>query len=105
MDQVSTCPQADDVIRILREHEAELRAAGIRRASLFGSVARGDAGPDSDVDLAVELDREKRIGLIELARLEERLCGMIGRKVDLLPEPAEKARLRANIERDRRVAF
>ena len=41
-----TCPLADDVIVTLRAHEAELRAAGINRLSLFGSVARGDAGSD-----------------------------------------------------------
>jgi predicted nucleotidyltransferase len=99
------CPSADDVITILRAHEAELRAAGIMRASLFGSVARGDAGPDSDVDLAVELDREARIDLVRLIALEERIGDLLGRKVDLLPEPVEKPRLRANIERDRKLAF
>ena len=99
------CPNADDVIAILRAHELELRAAGIRRASLFGSVARGDAGPESDVDLAMELDREARIDLVRLIDLEERIGDLLGRKVDLLPEPVEKPRLRANIERDRKLAF
>jgi predicted nucleotidyltransferase len=96
---------ADDVIAILRAHEQELRAAGIRRLSLFGSVARGEAGPDSDVDLAVELDPGARIGLIGLAALERRIGEMVGCKVDLLPEPVEKQRLRANIDRDRQLAF
>jgi predicted nucleotidyltransferase len=105
MDQVGTRPVADEVIAIPRAHEAELRAAGIKSLSLFGSVARGDAGPDSDVDLAVELDREARIGLFRLIELEEKIGELVGRKVDLLPEPVEKARLRANIERDRKVAF
>lgn len=103
--QTRSCPRADDVIAILRAHEAELRASGVRRLSLFGSVARGDAGPDSDVDLAVELDRGARIGLIRLIALEERIGELVGRKVDLLPEPVEKPRLRANIERDRKIAF
>ncbi len=98
-------PQADDVIAILRAHEAELRAAGIRHVSLFGSVARGDAGPDSDVDLVVELDREARIDLIRLVGLEREIGELLGRTVDLLPEPIEKARLRANIERDRKHTF
>jgi predicted nucleotidyltransferase len=105
MDKVAARPMADDVIAILRAHEAELRAAGIKRLSLFGSVARGGAGPDSDVDLAVELDREARIGLFELIRLEEWIADLVGPKVELLPEPIEKARLRANIERDRKIAF
>jgi uncharacterized protein len=103
--QTRSCPKADDVIAILRAHEAELRAAGIRHVSLFGSVARGDAGPDSDVDLAVELDREARIDLIRLVALESHIGELLGCKADLLPEPVEKARLRANIERDRKLAF
>jgi predicted nucleotidyltransferase len=37
--------------------------------------------------------------------LERRLAELVGRKVDLLPEPVEKPRLRANINRDRRRAF
>ncbi len=97
--------RAEQVIATLRAHEAELRAAGIRRLSLFGSIARGDAEPDSDVDLAAELEPAAHIGLIELVALERRLAGLLGRPVDLLPEPVEKARLRANIERDRRLAF
>lgn len=96
---------AEQVLATLRAHEAELRAAGIRRLSLFGSVARGDDQADSDVDLAAELDPAARIGLFALAGLERRLGALLGRKVDLLPEPVEKPRLRANIERDRRRAF
>lgn len=93
------------VIATLRAHEAELRAAGIRRLSLFGSVARGDDEPESDVDLAAELDPEAGIGLFQLVRLERRLGAILGRPVDLLPEPVEKPRLRANLERDRVRAF
>jgi predicted nucleotidyltransferase len=45
------------------------------------------------------------IGLFAFVALEPRFAELIGRKVDLLPEPVEKPRLRANIERDRRRAF
>jgi len=96
---------ADQVLATLRAHEAELRAAGIRRLSLFGSVARGDDAPDSDVDLAAELDPAAGIDLVSLGGLERRLSELLGRPVDLLPEPVEKPRLRANIERDRLRAF
>jgi predicted nucleotidyltransferase len=96
---------AQHVIATLRAHEAELREAGIRRLSLFGSVARGDAEADSDVDLAAELDPEAGIGLFGLGALERRLAELVGRKVDLLPEPVEKLRLRAKIDRDRLRAF
>jgi predicted nucleotidyltransferase len=105
MSTTTTPDLAEHVIAALRAHEAELRQAGIRRLSLFGSVARGDAEADSDVDLAAELDPEAGIGLFALGALERRLAELVGRKVDLLPEPVEKPRLRANIDRDRRRAF
>jgi uncharacterized protein len=101
----TTTAVAEQVIATLRAHESELRRAGIRRLSLFGSVARGDAESDSDVDLAAELDPEAHIGLFALGALERRLAELLGRKVDLLPEPVEKPRLRANIDRDRQRAF
>jgi predicted nucleotidyltransferase len=103
--QTRSSPRADEVIATLRAHEAELRAAGIRRLSLFGSVARGEAGPDSDIDLAVELDRDAKIGLFELAGLVQRISELLKWKAELLPGPVEKIRLRANIERDRKRAF
>ncbi len=105
MSGTSTTDLAERVIATLRAHEAELRLAGIRRFSLFGSVARGDADDDSDVDLIAELDPAARIGLFELGALERRLTGLIGRPVDLLPEPVEKPRLKFNVERDRLSIF
>jgi len=105
MGTTTTTDLADRVIATLRAHEAELRRAGIRHLSLFGSVARGDAEATSDVDLAAELDPDARIGLFALGALERRLANLLGRKVDLLPEPVEKPRLQGKIDRDRRRAF
>jgi len=96
---------ADHVIATLRAHQAELRASGVRHLSLFGSVARGDAEGGSDVDLAVELDPEARIGLFALTALERHLATLLDRPVDLLPEPVENQRLRFAIDRDRLRAF
>jgi uncharacterized protein len=96
---------AENVVATLRAHEPELRAAGISHLSLFGSVARRDAGPDSDVDLAIELNPDARVDLFRLTALERRTAELLSRRVDLLPEPVEKARLQANINRDRRHAF
>lgn len=105
MSSTPTTNLAEHVIATLRAHEAELRRAGIRHVSLFGSVARGDAETSSDIDLAAELDPQARIGLFALGALERHLTELLGRKVDLLPEPVEKPRLRANIDRDCRRAF
>jgi predicted nucleotidyltransferase len=96
---------AEAVITALRAHADELRLAGIRRLSLFGSLARDEAAANSDVDLAAELDPQARIGLIRLADIELRLGEILGRKVDLLTEPAQRPSLQANINRDRRRVF
>ena len=105
MSTTSTTDQAERVLVTLKAHEAELRSAGIRRLSLFGSVARGDAGPGSDVDLAAEFEPSARMDLFQLTALERRIGEILGCRVDLLPEPVEKSRLRSNIDRDRRRAF
>ncbi len=105
MGTTTTIDLAKHVIATLRAHEAELRHAGIRRLSLFGSVARGDAEAESDVDLAVEFDPAAEMDLIRMVALERQIGETLGRPVELLPEPIENPRLRANIERDRRIAF
>lgn len=105
MSTTTTNDLAEQVIAILRAHEAELRQAGIRRLSLFGSVARGDAEAESDVDLAVEFDPVAGMDLIRMVALERRIGVTLGRAVEILPEPVENPRLRANVERDRRIAF
>jgi predicted nucleotidyltransferase len=64
----------------------------VQKKSLFGSVARGDVKPSSDVDLAAELDPRACIGLFALGALEQRLAALIGCHVDLLPEPVQKPR-------------
>lgn len=43
-------------LEILTAHQSELAAFGLRRLALFGSVARDEAGPDSDVDVLVEFE-------------------------------------------------
>ena len=96
---------AEHVIATLRAHEPELRQAGIRRLALFGSVARGDAEADSDVDLVAEFDPAAGMDLIRLVGLERRIGKTLGRVVEILPEPVENPRLRANVERDRLIAF
>ena len=96
---------ADQVIATLREHEAELRQEGVLRLSLFGSLARGDAEANSDVDLAAEFDPAAKMDLIRLVALERRLTETLGRPVEILPEPIESRRLRANVKRDRLIAF
>jgi len=95
----------DAVLKRLRAHEAELKAMGVARLSLFGSVARGDAGPGSDVDLAAEFDRSRPFGIFQFAAVEGRLRDLMGYPVDLVGEPARKPRMQQAIDRDRVRAF
>jgi uncharacterized protein len=95
----------DAVLERLRAHEAELKAMGVARLSLFGSVARGEAGPESDVDVAAEFDRARPFGLIQFVALEERLSELLDTRVDLVGEPIRKERFRACVERDRVHVF
>lgn len=93
------------VFATLRAQEGDLRSAGIRHLSLFGSVARGEDAAGSDVDLAAELDPDAGIDLFRLTAMERHLSELLGRQVDLIPEPVEKQRLQAKIERDRLRVF
>jgi uncharacterized protein len=68
----------------LREREPVLRAQGIVHAAVFGSVARGDDGAASDVDVLVELTRESRVGTSEMLQIERDLGAALGRKVELV---------------------
>lgn len=64
----------------------------IRKLAFFGSVLRDDFGPDSDVDILVEFESDKTIGLFGLYDLEQELSQMLGgRTVDLnTPESLSK---------------
>jgi uncharacterized protein len=75
----------DSVITKLRERAPELKAAGIVHLRLHGSLARGAATADSDVDLIAELDSTKHLSLIDMVGLENRLSDLLGAPVDLSP--------------------
>ena len=93
------------VLTKLRAHEAELREAGIAQLSLFGSTARGDAGPDSDVDLLAALDKAKGLSLLDVVCIEVRLTDLLGAKVDLIVQGTLKPRVRQSAQRELLRAF
>ena len=93
------------IIEALRRHEPELRAAGVAHLLLFGSVARGEDGPGSDVDLVAEFDPSERRTLLTMVRLENRLSELLGVPVDLAPLATLKEPVRARALREAVHAF
>lgn len=87
----------DDVLRILAEHREEISEFGIERLALFGSVARDEARPGSDVDGLAKFRPEAQAGLFEVVRLKARLEELLGVPVDLVKEDALKHRLRERV--------
>ena len=85
----------------LKAHETELRAMGVAQLSLFGSVARGEAKPGSDIDLAVRFDPAAEVGMVKYGAILERLRTLLRAPVDLIGEPARSVRMQAQIDRDR----
>ena len=94
----------DHVIKTLRAHEADLHRAGIARLYLFGSVARGEAGPDSDVDLFFDTDNP-RFSLIELVDVQDCVSHILGPKSDVMTRASLHPMLRPRIEAEALCVF
>ena len=91
------------IIETLRQHEDELHRQGVAHIALFGSAARGDARPDSDIDILVAFQGpatyDRYVGL------QERLEDLLGRRVDLVTERGLKPRARRAVEVQTRAAL
>jgi predicted nucleotidyltransferase len=93
--------ERERVLRILREHEAEIRAQGVTRLRMFGSMARGEAGRKSDVDLIADIDRNIRFSLLDLVGLQHSLQDLLHREVDVGTTVAKmRPRMRQRFEAD-----
>lgn len=93
------------VLEILRTHEDDLRRLGVAHAGVFGSVARGDVRPDSDIDVLIDLDENHAIGIFEYARLKLYLEELLGGSTDVVNRRTLKPLLQPGILRDTVHAF
>ena len=76
------------MLRVANKH-------GAHSVKVFGSTARGDAGPDSDVDLLVEMEPGR--GLLDQAALLLELRALIGRDVDVVTPEGLRSRIRERV--------
>ena len=72
------------IIETLRQHEDELHRQGVAHVALFGSVARGDARPDSDIDILIDLDPDARLSVFDYVGLKDYIAGLFEADVDVV---------------------
>jgi hypothetical protein len=89
-------------INTIRNRRKEILAVaakhGARNVRIFGSVARGDANPGSDIDVLVELEPDRT--LLDHAALLLELEALLGCKVDVVTTPGLRPRIRERILRE-----
>ncbi len=90
---------------MLRAHEPELRHRGVLHAALFGSVARNEATPASDIDIMVEIDPEAQISLFDYVGIKHYLADLFPVPVDVANRRTLKPHVRPEAERDAMYAF
>ena len=88
----------DEVLRTLSAHDAEISEFGVKRLAVFGSVARDEAGPESDVDILVEFQGQATFdGYLGLKFLLE---DILDRPVDLVTRKPFKSRIAPAVEKE-----
>lgn len=95
----------DQLIQRIRAQEPELRRRGVCHLAVFGSVARGDDRPGSDVDIAIDIEPDRAFSLIRLEDTRLMLEDALGRPVDLGEVRSFRPPVRASFERDRIRVF
>jgi predicted nucleotidyltransferase len=90
-------PEAE-IVEICRRHQ-------VMELYLFGSAARRELRPDSDVDLLVDFLPEARPGLLELSAMMREFSSVLGRRVDLAVKPALKPLIRAEVLAEARSIY
>src|SRR5258708_39704391 len=94
-----------EALEPLRRSEPDLRARGVRRAAVFGSVARGDGRPDGDIDILVEIDPDAHLTVFEYAGLKDYIGSLFDGPVDVVNRDGLKPYVRPAATADAIYAF
>jgi uncharacterized protein len=94
-----------EILARLRENETGLRARGISHAALFGSCARGDNRPDSNIDIMVEFDPAAHVSVFNYAGLKDYIAGLFDGPVDVVNRDGLKPYVRPAVTTDAIYAF
>jgi hypothetical protein len=94
-----------EIIAKLRENKAALRARGVAHAALFGSHARGENRPDSDIDLLIDIAPQAAVGLWEYVDITQYLEDLFSSPVDVANRSHLKSHVRPSAEREALYAF
>jgi uncharacterized protein len=93
------------ILARLRENEAALKARGVTHAALFGSVARGEQRPGSDIDIMIELDPAARVTMFDYVDIKEYIESLFQAPVDVVNRDGLKPFVRPNAAADVIYAF
>jgi uncharacterized protein len=97
--------EKQDILARLREHETALKAQGVSHAALFGSRARGDARPDSDIDILLEIAPDVRMDVFKYVGIVHSIEDLFPVRVDVSNRIALKPHVKPFAEREAVYAF
>jgi predicted nucleotidyltransferase len=100
-----TAMNTQDILAQLKENEAALRARGVIHAALFGSRARGDNRPGSDIDIMIEIDPNAHIGVFDYVGLKDYIAEILDSRVDVVSRDGLKPYVRPAATADAIYAF
>ena len=93
------------MLRTLQKARPDLEAKGVLHLAVFGSVARLEDGPESDLDIVVEIDPETRFDIFDLAGIAGDISRLLGMKVDVLERKSLKPAFLRDVEKDQIYVF